>query len=141
METDKPKNKGGRPEGALSKLSREAREAAKLTGLLPHEILLSMARGQPQATYEVDEEGEIKLKGMVSVDLDKRMDAAKAAAPYYAPKISTVELISGASDHDLDQLIKELAAQAGVSIGDGGGKPQEQAQDGAGKRRRVQILE
>ncbi len=141
METDKPKNKGGRPEGSLSKLSREARESAKLTGLLPHEILLSMARGQPQAEYEVDEDGEIKLKGMVSVDLDKRMDAAKAAAPYYAPKISTVELISGASDDDLNSLIKELAAQAGVSIGNGGDEQKAETQDAPGKRRRVQILE
>ena len=36
----------GRPQGSLSKIAQEAREKAQATGLLPHEFLLSIARGE-----------------------------------------------------------------------------------------------
>lgn len=106
-------NKGGRPEGALSKLSREAREKAKATGLLPHEFLLSIARGEIIYRDVLQKDGSID-KVMEDYDFAARQDAAKAAAPYYAPKISTVEVISGVADDQLDSIIAQLAAQAGV---------------------------
>ena len=106
----------GRPPNSTNILSKQAREQAILTGALPHEILLSMARGEPQLVKEIDEHGQIK-EHYEAMSLEARRDAAKAAAPYFAPKISTVEVISGVGDHDLDQLIAQLAAEAGVSVG------------------------
>jgi hypothetical protein len=56
-------------------MTRAAREAAARTGKLPHEILLEVARGgcmpgrKQKPTYE------------------QQLDAAKAAAPYYAPRL------------------------------------------------------
>jgi hypothetical protein len=115
------KNKGGRPPGAVSKLAREARLRAQETGELPHEILLSIARGNPQPvkTASYDEESgeiEVKITGYAIPTLEERKDAAKAGAPYFAPKISTVEVITGVSDDELDNIIAVAAAAAGVSV-------------------------
>lgn len=137
METSKPKNKGGRPEGAMSKLAKEAREKAEQTGLLPHEILLDMARGNPQLVYEQD--GDTVIQKYVSLDVDQRRDAAKAAAPYYAPKISTVEVITGVGDDELDAIIKRAAAEAGVSLGSGGEGEEGEAPPPEARRTRVSL--
>lgn len=118
-EDDQPKRGRGRPEGSMNRLAREAREKAAATGLLPHEILLSMARGEPQKEFRVDADGNVSEK-LVSLTIDQRMDSAKAAAPFYAPKINSVEVTTGISDADLDQLIASLAAETGLGIGDGG---------------------
>lgn len=128
METQ-PKNKGGRPLGSASRMAKEARERAQATGQLPHEIMLDIARGNPQHEKHVNPEtGEIVVR-VVSVPIDMRLDAAKAAAPYYAPKISTVEVIAGVTNDDLDSLIAQLAAEAGVSLGlDGAGEEAEEDQ-------------
>lgn len=124
------KRKAGRPEGALSKLSRDARERAMSTGMMPHEILLSIARGEIQTTQQLDKDsGEIQTT-KVSVDMSMRVDAAKAAAPYYAPKLSTVELMKTGSDDELDSIIKELAAQAGVDLGAAGESQTGDSEDG-----------
>lgn len=133
--TPPPAKQRGRPPGAVGKLAREAVEKAKASGILPHEFLLSLARGEIQSTQVMDpESGEITLKYEIP-DLPMRVDAAKAAAPYYAPKLSTVELISGVADADLDVLIAQLAAQTGLSVGtDGEGKTGE-AEDPAPRRR------
>lgn len=110
------KNKGGRPEGSMNKLAREAREEAKRTGRLPHEILLDIARGDLIQHKRIDHNtGEIMQFPIVPT-LEQRIDAAKAAAPYFAPKISTVEVISGVADHELDRLIALAASEAGFSI-------------------------
>lgn len=90
------------------------------TGMLPHEILLSMARGEPQTEYYVDKESAEIMTRVVTVDLEARRDAAKAAAPYYAPKMATVELVKTVSDDELDAIIAELASQAGVGVGAAG---------------------
>lgn len=131
------KNKGGRPVGSMSKIASEAREAAKQTGLLPHEILLSMARGEPQTVYLVDPISGRTTTQMQSLDLDQRRDAAKAAAPYYAPKISTVEIIRGVEDEQLDAVIAELAAQTGIGLGTRREEPQ--GEDPPAARKRVRL--
>lgn len=111
-----PGRKRGRPEGSINKLAREARKWAIETGKLPHEILLGIARGEvvklPKA---VNEEGEITYH-YVYPDLPMVVDAASKAAPYFAPKISTVEVISGVADDDLDRIIESAAAAAGISV-------------------------
>lgn len=107
----------GRPRGSLSKITEEAREKAKATGQLPHEFLLSVARGEAIYREDIDSEtGEIfKVKEIY--DFPVRIDAAKAAAPYYAPKISTVEVITGVPDAELDLIIAQLAREAGIGSG------------------------
>ena len=140
--TENVKRGRGRPPGSNTRLAAEAIEAAKATGKLPHEILLSMARGEPQTQYEVDQAtGEIKAV-VVSIDIEVRRDAAKAAAPYYAPKISTVEVIHGVQDDELDAIIAELAAKAGISLGDVGEGPEDEA-EGAEEPRvgRVKLIQ
>jgi hypothetical protein len=116
-------------------MAHEARERAQATGMLPHEILLAMARGEPQIEFKVDADGKVTER-WVSLDVEQRKDAAKAAAPYFAPKISTVEIISGVSDADLDAIIAGAAAEAGVSLGTGGeGQTDEAEAPATGKRR------
>jgi len=59
-------------------MTAKAREAAAATGDLPHELLLMVARGQP-------------LPGERSKPTRaERIDAMKAAAPYYAPRLAAV---------------------------------------------------
>ena len=127
----------GRKPGSTNRISNEAREQAKLTGALPHEILLSMARGEPQLIREIDPETGRVTEHYESVSLEKKLDSAKAAAPYYAPKISTVEVISGVGDHDLDQLIAQLAAEAGAHLGTSG--ESQEREDTEKPRSRVKL--
>lgn len=111
----------GRKKGTLGRLAHEAREMAKQTGALPHEILLSMARGEPQLRKVIDPATGKQTGTLYQVpDLEQSKDAAKAAAPYYAPKISTVEVITNVSDEQLDEFIARAAAEAGISLGSGG---------------------
>lgn len=142
MSETKPKNKGGRPLGATNRLAIEARQRAQETGLLPHEILLSMARGEPQIEYLVDPSTNQTVQRMVSLDIEQRKDAAKAAAPYFAPKISTVEVIRGVQDDELDRIIAELAAQTGFGAGASGeGEEGEDSQGTGGGRSRRKLLD
>lgn len=68
----------GRPKGAISRRTRDAIERAKVTGELPHEFLLRVSRGEP-----IDGD---------SPSLQMRVDAAKAAAPYFAARLTVTEL-------------------------------------------------
>lgn len=137
--------KRGRPEGSTNRYTREAIEKAQQTGLLPHEILLSMARGEPQQEIHIDPHTGKHITKYVPLDVEQRKDAAKAAAPYFAPKISTVEVIKNVDDAELDRIIAELAAQTGVIAGDGG--EEEEAAEDAGTPRggaaghRVRLLD
>ena len=67
----------GRPRGALNKASREQRERAAESGMLPHEFLLAVTRGETIGDYVPT--------------FAERLEAAKAAAPFFAPKLSAVE--------------------------------------------------
>jgi hypothetical protein len=59
------------------------------------------------------------LKKMYHIpDFDTRVDAAKSAAPYYAPKLSAVQMMQQVANDQLDEIIKGLAAEAGVSLGE-----------------------
>ncbi len=140
MKPDVEKNKGGRPPGAMSKIAKEAREKALATGLLPHEILLSMARGEPQIEHTPHPVTGKLTQRYVGMDIEQRKDAAKAAAPYYAPKISTVEVIHGVSDDNLDAIIAQLAAEAGVDLGTGGEGEEGESKAPTGKVERVKLI-
>jgi len=114
-----------RPRKTMNRLAKEARELAQRTGRLPHEILLDIARGKPVGIPRIDQQsGEIiwiregvPLCDFVVPDLPAIIESAKAAAPYYAPKISTIEVIQGVSDHELDRIIALAASEAGLSVG------------------------
>jgi hypothetical protein len=140
MET-KPKNKGGRPLGAANRLAIEAREKAQASGELPHEFLLRISRGEPifkqwvnPATGKIEQIQE-------EYDFDARKDAAKAAAPYFAPKISTVEVIRGVADDELDSIIAKLAAETGFSTSDGGESTEGESSPSPTSRRRAKLVD
>jgi hypothetical protein len=122
----------GRPLGSKSKRTLGNRNIAKAIENgepLPHEILLQLARGKPVQQWVPDlETGELKPNLLVP-DMEVIRDCAKAAAPYFAPKLSTVEVIQGVADDDLDSLITSLAAEAGISLGpDGEGEEDEEGE-------------
>jgi hypothetical protein len=68
----------GRKAGSVNQISQRAREQASKTGELPHEFLLRVARGENIDGHEPA--------------FPERMDAAKAAAPYFAPRLSTAAI-------------------------------------------------
>lgn len=125
----------GRPKGSLSKIAAESRDRAVLTGELPHEFLLRVSRGEIIYRKVIDPKTGVVSQVQEVYDFESRRDAAKAAAPYFAPKISMVEVITGVNDDELDGIIKKLAAEAGLDLGHGGEKPEDEAQKGAGSRR------
>lgn len=135
------KGKPGRPKGSISKRSQAMIEAAQQTGKLPHEILLDIARGEPQPEITVNPlTGERVLTYVKSATLEQRITAAGQAAPYYAPKLATMEVLQGFTDDGLDSIIAQLAAEAGVSLtADGEGETSEGAGEEAGTRPRRRI--
>lgn len=96
-----PENKTNLPK-RVTKVNRLAIEEAHRTGMLPHEFLLKISRG-----------GRIDGK---KPDLAMRISCAKAAAPYYAPKLSAVELIKDLNDEELEAIIAGTANEAGFTL-------------------------
>lgn len=92
--------RSGRPKGGKQIVSNQARAEAAATGLLPHEWLLKVARGEPiphkQWKVVYDKKGNELSRELVEVevyaDFATRIDAAKAAAPYYAPRLATQQV-------------------------------------------------
>lgn len=115
------KGKPGRPPGKRNLLNQEARRRAQETGLLPHEILLSFARGEVQQDRQVDPEtGQVTGLKFWVPDREMRVTCAKDCANYFAAKLSSVAVTTGATDDELDELIAGLAAEAGIALGAGG---------------------
>lgn len=103
----------GRPKGALSKVTAKAKQAAMETGLLPHEWLLKVSRGegikQKRWVVKYDAKGNEKSRELVEeevyADFPTRIDAAKAASPYYSPRLAVQTVsVSGSSDAVSDTL-------------------------------------
>jgi hypothetical protein len=120
-----PRPGSGRPRGALSKVTTKAREAAMETGLLPHEWLLKVSRGEPilhtRLVTKYNKNGdEVKrelVEEWVYADFDTRIDAAKSAAPYYAARLAT-QVVSIRGDGDSGSAVadamKAIAAKLPV---------------------------
>lgn len=108
---------GGRPKGALSKITTKAREAAMETGLLPHEWLLLVSRGEgikhKRWVIKYDAKGNEKSRDLVEeeiyADFSTRIDAAKAAAPFYAPKLAVQTVSVGGNSDAVSQALKSIA--------------------------------
>ena len=104
----KPKRKPGRPR-KTGNSPADIREKAAITGELPHEFLLRVSRG-----------------GVVNgqlITLEMQLDAAKVAAPYFAPRLSSREIkalninLNALSDAELQELAdirRRLAKYGGV---------------------------
>jgi hypothetical protein len=86
----------GRKEGAANIKTREIANKAALEGLTPLEYLLQVMRKE---TPEADET-LIQLQA-------KRLDAAKAAAPYIHPRLAAIEH-SGSVSHEHELYLHEL---------------------------------
>jgi hypothetical protein len=139
MSKSDPKQKRGRPAGSSNRLALEARAKAQASGELPHEFLLRIARGEAIYRDVLNPATGSITQVMEDYTFEDRKDAAKAAAPYYAPKISTVEVIRGVPDDELDSIIAQLAAQTGLSIGDGGEGEEGEGEDSTPRRTRVKL--
>lgn len=112
----------GRPKGSMSILSRDARIAAHAAGILPHEWLLKVSRGEPvehkRWKVKLDSEGNEVSRELISeefyADFPTRIDAAKSAAPFYAPRLAVQNVsISGSTDAVTD-VLKQIAEQLPV---------------------------
>ncbi len=107
-----------------------ARDLAEVTGMMPHEILLSIARGEG-ISHKVwvskrDKKGTIlrnddghEIQELVErihyADFAMRMDAAKAAAPFYAPRLAAQQVNIGATNpEDIVTTMQQLAERLPV---------------------------
>jgi hypothetical protein len=72
----------GRKKGGRNAVSERAREAAAATGELPHQFLLRVARGEP-----ITWPGQKKPRYPT---FEEMVDAAKAAAPFFAARLMAV---------------------------------------------------
>ena len=112
----------GRPKGALSKVTAKAKQAAMETGLLPHEWLLKVSRGegitQKRWVVKYDAKGNEKSRDLIAeevyADFPTRIDAAKAASPYYAPRLA-VQTVSVTGNSDaMSETLKAIAEKLPV---------------------------
>lgn len=83
-----PREGAGRPKGSKSRATREREKKILESGLTPLEYMISVVRdeGAPRGD---------------------RLDAAKAAAPYLHPRLSSVQ-VSGDLTINHEQALKEL---------------------------------
>lgn len=115
---------GRKPGSANRRLAQDNIDKAAAHGMLPHEFLLAIVRGEriTRTIVEIETDGngdpvEVVREVDEKYDFKDRQVAARDAAPYYAPRISTVEVITGVADDDLDAIIASLAKETGLSTG------------------------
>lgn len=77
----------------MNRASAKAIEAAKKTGLLPHDLLLATSRGESTPGVPKPTRAEIS-------------DARKAAAPYFAPRLSAIALKARTSENPWHELLE-----------------------------------
>ena len=113
----------GRPKGAISKVSAAEARAAAESGLLPHEWLLKVSRGEgiEHTRWNItrDEDGNEISRELVSeivyAEFPIRIDAAKAASPFYAAKL-TAQAISITGTDAVAQTLKHIAEKLPVLL-------------------------
>lgn len=107
----------GRKKGTLSKVTAATRAAAMQTGLLPHEWLLNVARGEPieekRWKIKYDKAGNEISRELISEmtypDKSLRVDCAKAAAPYYAPRLAVQTIGTTPNSDEVAKVLKAMA--------------------------------
>jgi hypothetical protein len=85
----------------------------KKNGELPHEFLLRIVRGEEIRHGKDKETGQPIY---VTPTIEQRIECAKAAAPYFAPKLSTIEVVKNLTDDNLDDIIKAAAEGSGIIV-------------------------
>jgi hypothetical protein len=114
---------GGRKLGSVNRLAKDAIVAAKETGMLPHEWLLGVARGdsveQKRWKIQYDKEtGEEISRELITEtiypEFPVRMDAAKAAAPFYAPRLATQTVSVQGGNEAVAEALKMMAQRLPV---------------------------
>lgn len=119
-----PRPGSGAKPGVKRAMTELAKAEAKMTGILPHEWLLQVMRGEPIRQARVrtilNKQGEAIGQEVEMYDhypdIAMRADAAKAAAPYYAPRLATQvvtirgreDLLNSMTDSELEKQIKAL---------------------------------
>jgi hypothetical protein len=71
------------------KVSAEVVAAAAATGMLPHEWLLAVMRGEQINHYAYDSDSQEIVEVIVLPTFADRMEAAKSAAPYFSTRLSS----------------------------------------------------
>ncbi len=89
---------GGRKKGSKNKRQRTNVVRAAKSGLLPHEFLLAVSRGE--------------VFGNHTPTFEERLDAAAKAAPYFAGKLSNVTLHGANEDGSLTFNVNLVGADA-----------------------------
>lgn len=116
------KKADGKEPRATSKAQAVAIKLAKESGLLPHEWLLKVARGEavPHKQWKVkyDKSGNEISRELVEVefyaDFATRIDAAKAAAPYYAPRLASQVLNVKGGNEAVAKALADIAEKLPV---------------------------
>jgi hypothetical protein len=117
--TDQPSPPARRAGAArrMRKVSARVIAEAAASGLLPHEWLLKVARGEGMKhrswVARRNEAGQIVGFDLVEedyyADFETRLEAAKAAAPYYAAKLSAQTVSVTGTETDMVAVLNRLA--------------------------------
>ena len=73
----------------LAEMEARAQAAAAAQSELPHVFLLRIMRGEPISQFYLNEDGQV-VETQWLPSREERIDAAKAAAPYHAPKLQSM---------------------------------------------------
>lgn len=96
-------------------LNKNIRQMARMSGQLPHEFLLHVCRGEVVVEKYLDDEGLVQEREAYP-DIGMRIDAAKAAAPFFAPKLS-VQQVDMSASADLEHLsVDELKRRLQLTL-------------------------
>jgi hypothetical protein len=82
------------------KISAEVVEHARATGMLPHEWLLAVMRGEQINHFAYDSDSQEIIEVIVLPTFADRMEAAKTAAPYFANKLQPEKRNAGGGFSD-----------------------------------------
>lgn len=112
----------GRPKGRTNSVTAEARKAAAESGMLPHEWLLKVSRGEPieQKRWKIvyDKQGNEKGRELITeevyADFPTRIAAAKAASPYYAPRLAVQNVSITGNTDAVSETLKSIAEKLPV---------------------------
>lgn len=108
----------GRKIGSKNLITKRAiKQSTEDGGILPHEWLLKVVRGEPveqrRWSIKYDEfDNEISrelITEMIYPTFDHRVDAAKAAAPFYAPRLATQTVSVNGGSEIIAQTLKLMA--------------------------------
>ena len=97
-------------------------EAARENGVLPHEWLLTIMRGhgvrQSHFVIKRDSDGNIvsreKVTELIYPTFEERIEAAKAAAPFYAPRLATQTVNMKGGNEELAKAMLAIAERLPV---------------------------